>query len=380
MKKASVCIIWLISSIALLGCDPAQEEAGVSHISTIPFSEAKELHISDFVAGQRFVLLSTDEEALFQRVDKIIAKNDQFYLFDHLGNSGVLVFGADGNFIRKIGEYGEGPQQLKDISDFQVDKTGEVQLLDKVNKSIVIYSPEGSWKEKVAVPLNAAGFVELGSNWFFSVNYDHQSENLVRNQVLGVFDSKMELDSLYFDYPEGATNANLYYHAGLLAKSKDGLLYHRPPNDTISVFSDDGKLTDRLVIDFGQNQLPEEAVYDFGKVREYKQQDASFRYLQTPALPVGRYVFGTIASTKNEIWTYIYTTDTKELYSFKVDLGKLHMKDLILPSANMDDRAVVSMIDPMTFSQDAASEAYPEEVRNHLENEGSVLLIHQLKP
>lgn len=378
MIKSGFTIFSILVFSILSGCG-REIETGDSLITTIPFSEAKEFKMSDFVAGQRYVLLSTEEEALFQRVDKLIAKNDQFYLFDHLGNSGVLVFDADGNFILKIGEFGEGPQQLRSIADFQVTEKGEIQILDSVKKAIVIYSSDGVWKSKIDLPVNTGGFAQLGDKWLLAINFDHQNEALIKNEVLGLFGENMAIDSLYFQYPEGAVNANIYYHAGLLSRFKNGAVFHRPPNDTISVFSTDGTLTDRLVIDFGQNRLPEEAVFDFEKVREYKKQDASFQYLQMPALPVGNYIFGTATSTKNEIWGYILELDSQELHSFKVDLDKLHLKDLILPSANLEDQEVVSLIDPMTFSQDANPDDYPEEVHAHLESEGSVLLIHRLK-
>ncbi|MEB2774224.1 6-bladed beta-propeller [Algoriphagus sp. D3-2-R+10] len=380
MRNSSIIFSSLFLFNILTSCSKATKKDDTSILTTTPFENAEEFHLSDFVDEQKYILLSTDEEALFKRVDKLIAKNDQFYLFDHLSQSGVLVFDSEGRFVQKIGEFGEGPQQLKGISDFQVDNNGDVQVLDRLNRSIVIYSPQGIWKEKVALPVNAGGFAQLGNNWFLAINYDHQNDELVNNQMLGVFDSTMEKDSLYFQYAEGAVSANVYYHAGLLSTGKNALIYHRPPNDTISIFSINGKLTDRLIIDFGANRLPDEVVNDFQTMSAYKAQDASFRYMQTPALLVGNHIFGIIASAKNEIWTYVYKLDSKELYSNKVNFSNIHLNELILPTANFNDEVVVSMIDPVTFSQDANPEAYPDEVRNHLENEGSVLLLHYLKP
>lgn len=361
-------------------CGIADEKTDVSIISTIQFDEAKEFHLSDFVAEQKYILLSTDEAALFKRVDKLIAKNDHFYFFDHLSNSGVLVFDAEGNFIREVGEYGEGPQQLRGISDIQVGDNGEVMLLDRLKKSIVTYSSDGTWKTKVDLPLDAGGFALLGDKWFLAINYDHQNNELNNNPVVGIYDKSIELDSLYFHYSKGAENANVYYHAGTLSSGNNSMVYHRPPNDTISIFSSTGKLTERLAIDFGSKKLPIEVVDDFQTLREYKTQDASFNYLPSPALVVGNQVFGTISSTKNEIWTYVLNLDSKELFTYKVNLNELRLNEIILPTANLNDEIVVTLLDPTTFSQESNPEAYPENVREHLENEGSALLLHYLRP
>ncbi|REG94509.1 6-bladed beta-propeller [Algoriphagus antarcticus] len=380
MRKSALSILPVLVFNFLTGCNEPAENIETSIITTIPFAEAKEFKLSDFVEEQKYILLSTDEDALFKRVDKLIAKNEHFYLFDHLANSGVLVFDKDGNFVQKIGDFGDGPKQLKGITDFQVGDNGEIQLLDKRNKSITIYSPEGILREQIAIQVNSGGFAQLGDKWFLAINFDHQNENLVSNQILGVFDATMELDSLYFHYAEEAFNVNLYYHAGLLSTAENKLIYHRPPNDTISIFSKDGQLANRLIIDFAENRLPEEAVNDFNIVDSYRAQDASFRYLQTPALLAGDYIVGIILSTKQEFWTYAYKISSNELYSSKVDLSQLHLKDMMLAGAYRDDKVVVSMIDPVTFSQDSKPDAYPEHVRTHLENEGSVLLLHYLKP
>lgn len=377
--------LYILSSLSFFiyvfsACDSAEEIKEDSIVTVTPFAEAKPFNISDIVTNQKYVLLSTQGDALFKRVDKLIAKNDLFYLFDHLSESGVLIFDEEGKFILKVGEVGEGPQQIKGISDFQITDNGEIQILDKISKSIVIYSAEGLWNEKIAIPINSGGFAQFGEKWFLAINFDNQNESLVQNHVLGVFESNMDLDSLFFRYAKGASNSNVYYHAGVVGTDEESLIYHRPPNDTISIFSTEGKLKNRLVIDFGEKQLPNEVVNDFQAIDRYKSQEASFQYLQTPALVAGNRLFGLISSTKNEIWTYMYSLDSEELYTDKINLSQLHFKNMIIPSAFRTDNVVISLIDPFSFGMDAKPESYPQEVRNHLENEGYVLLLHYLKP
>jgi hypothetical protein len=380
MRKLYILSLLSFFSYVFIACDSDEEIKEDSIITVTSFAEAKPLNISDLVSEQKYVLLSTQEDALFKRVDKMIAKNDRFYLFDHLSESGVLIFDQEGKFIRKVGEVGEGPQQIKGISDFQITDKGEIQILDKIGKSIDIYSAEGLWKEKIAIPINSGGFAQFGEKWFLAINFDNQNESLVQNHVLGVFESNMDLDSLFFRYAKGASNSNVYYNSGVVSTDEESLIYHRPPNDTMSIFSKEGRLKNRLVIDFGEKQLPTEVVNDFQAIDRYKAQEASFQYLQSPTLLAGNRLFGLTSSTKNEIWNFMYSLDSEVLYTDKINLSQLHFKDMIIPSAFRSDNVVISLIEPSSFGIDAKPESYPQEVRNHLENEGYVLLLHYLKP
>ncbi len=376
-------LLYLLPSLLILiflsNCTQREKEETGSELITIPFSEAKPLIYSDLIDKQDFVLLSTEADALFNRVDKVIAKNNKFYLFDHLSNKGILVFDDQGNYLQTVGEIGEGPQQQMNIDDFQVSQAGEVLILNKLAKKIVIYDSDGLWKEETSIPVNSGGFALMDDMWFFAINYDHQSDGLVKNQKFGVFDQDMEIDSMYFHYPEDAGNANLYYHSGIVSANSKAVIFHRPPNDTISVFSQKGELNKRMIIDFGDSNLPEDVVFDFQKLQEYNQENSVFQYLQTPATLVNDHLFGMISSTKNDIWMFALNIESHELFVDRIDFSQFHLKDLVLASANLNDNTIVSLIDPASFSQDTKPESYPEEVRQHLENEGTVLILHTLK-
>lgn len=379
MRNFSTPIFSILFFSVLSSCSEVNEEIESSLDITIPFDRAKPLILEDFVSDQSYVLLSTDKEALYSQADKLIAKQGKFYLFDHLGNTGVLVFDGAGNFLQKVGDFGEGPTQLRGITDFQVSENGEIQVLDQQLRSIITYSAEGVWKKKRKSHLIQVFFLQWKDRWFFAPDRFNQNEEKFSDHKLAVLDANMNTDSLYFHYATDSENANIYYHAGVLSTGDNHLIYHRPPDDTIRVFDRNGTLSNTIVIDFGENTLPLAAVNDFLKMQEYKQQEVDFRYLQTPALMVRNDLFGLISSSKNQTWTYIIDLNSKSLYTQKINLSQLHVKDVMISSANMGDTAIASMIDPMTFTQDAFPEKYPAHVIAHLENEGTVLLINQLK-
>ncbi|WP_162339579.1 6-bladed beta-propeller [Cyclobacterium salsum] len=360
-------------------CQGPKDQSDLSHVTIYSFDEAAPLDAKDFVEKQRYVLLSIEEEALFKRVDKLLAKNNHFYLFDHLNNSGVLVFDEEGIFVSKVGDFGEGPNQISGIKDFQVRPNGEVLVLDALDNKIIVYSPEGNWVENISIPVNAGGFIETETGWLFAINNDNQNDAIANYPKVGSFDTSFKLDSLYFGYTAIGGNTNVYYHAGLLSQAS-GIVYNRPPDDTVRLFSSAGKLEQQILIDFGDSKLPEHVVNDITLADELKEKGLNHQYLQLPVKITNNLILGVIVSTKNDFWTFAINLKTDNLHVNKIDFSDVHFPSLILPTAITPTGEVVTLIEPISFVSDTQPENYPEEVINHFEDEGSVLLLHQLKP
>lgn len=378
MKNQRQFIYLICLLIGGASCQGPKNQGDLSNIIVYPFDEAVPLDIKEFVEKQRYVLLSIEEEALFKRVDKLLAINDQFYLFDHINNSGVLVFDAQGTFIRKIGDFGEGPYQLNGIEDFQVRKNGEVLVLDALDNKIIVYSPEGNWVETISIPVNAGGFIETETGWLFAINNDNQNDTIANYPKVGSFDTSFTLDSLYFGYTAIGRNTRVYYHAGLLSQAS-GIVYNRPPDDTVRLFSSAGKLEQQILIDFGDKKLPEHVVNDITRADELKEKGLNHQYLRLPVKITNNLILGVIVSTKNDFWTFAINLKTDKLHVDKIDFSDVHFPSLILPTAITPTGEVVTLIEPISFVSDTQPENYPEEVINHFENEGSVLLLHKLK-
>lgn len=379
MKHQRQFIYLICLLIGGASCQGPKNQPELSNVTVYSFDEALPLDTKDFVKKKRYVLLSIEEEALFKRVDKLLAVNNHFYLFDHINNSGVLVFDAQGNFIRKIGDFGEGPNQINGIKDFQVRPDGEVLVLDALQNKIIVYSPEGNWVENISIPVNAGGFIETETGWLIAINKDNQNDAIANYPKVGNFDTAFKLDSLYFGYAATGENANVYYHAGLLSHSSGYIGYNRPPDDTIRLFSNAGKLEQQILIDFGDKKLPEHVVNDLMLDDELKKNGLDYRYLQVPVAIVNNIVFGLIVSTNNDNWTFAINLTNKQLHANKIDFSNLHIGSLMLPTAVTRSEELVNLIEPISFEYDTQPENYPEEVISHLENEGSVLLLHKLK-
>lgn len=360
--------------VTLIQCtSKVTEESNEIPLFTLEVDKAELINYDQLVNNKSYILLSTDENAVFSRVDKLVAANNQFYLFDALSTEGILVFDNQGTFLRKIGEFGDGPELLNSISDFQVNESGEVMVHDRGSKSIFIYDSKGALEEVLDVPFLASSFSKTPNGWIFSINVENQNESM-GNPKVSVTNDSLELQNSFFKYHPNASN--IYFTAGHLSKSQDQISYFRAIDDTVSLFNKQGELIKRFKLDFGSKNLPQEAMLDMSKMDKSQH----YRYIAQSLTLIGNRLFGFITSTKTDGGILMIDLKLNKLFRQDVDYSDFTFSNLLYPSANLQDEALISYLDPVTFSQDSEPENYPEDVREHLKNEGSVLIIHHLKP
>ena len=85
------------------------------------FEEAENADIAELTESIGFIALENDPEAYFTDMAKLSGKKGHFYLMETFSqNKGLLVFDGEGNFIRTIGEIGEGPGEMRRPTDFDI--------------------------------------------------------------------------------------------------------------------------------------------------------------------------------------------------------------------------------------------------------------------
>ena len=96
------------------------------------------------VLGRKDVAAESDW--LFnQPTDVAFGKNGEIYVSDGYGNSRVVKFDRDGNFIKAWGKYGTGPGEFNLPHSVVVDIHGNVYVADRENKRIQIFDADGTF-------------------------------------------------------------------------------------------------------------------------------------------------------------------------------------------------------------------------------------------
>ena len=113
------------------------------------------LNLRDKIDSISFkVLDDSNPDALFKGIDKMLYIDGRFYILDCMGTSSVLVFDDNGNFLFKVGDFGQGPGEYNSITDFDVNN-GYIYILDSKKRMIFSFIIK---------------FVSVSSTWSFEFN------------------------------------------------------------------------------------------------------------------------------------------------------------------------------------------------------------------
>src|ERR1035438_722206 len=92
--------------------------------------------------------INTAAEAnwLFNKpADVAFARNGDIYVADGYGNSRIVKFDRDGNYIKAWGKYGTGPGEFNLPHTVAIDQQGRVYVGDRENQRIQIFDQDGNF-------------------------------------------------------------------------------------------------------------------------------------------------------------------------------------------------------------------------------------------
>jgi DNA-binding beta-propeller fold protein YncE len=136
--------------------------------------------------------LNTAAEApyLFNRpADVAFAKNGDFYVADGYGNSRIVKFDRDGNYIKAWGKYGTGTGEFNLPHTVAVDNHGRVYVGDRENQRIQIFDADGKFLQQWTDVGYPYGLVITPDQhvWMVDGGYDRIIELDQNGKILGAF-------------------------------------------------------------------------------------------------------------------------------------------------------------------------------------------------
>ncbi len=136
--------------------------------------------------------INTGAEAnwLFNKpADVAFAKNGDIYVADGYGNSRVVKFDREGNFIKAWGKYGTGAGEFNLPHSVAVDNEGRVYVGDRENQRIQIFDSEGKYIQQWTGVGYPYGLVITADQhvWMTDGGYDRIVELDRNGKILGAF-------------------------------------------------------------------------------------------------------------------------------------------------------------------------------------------------
>lgn len=153
MNDKSFLLVLLISILFLWSCSSHHEEQSPLHQYGLSDIENRVYSDEIFDIVNTIVPEISDGSAL-NSIRRIAANDSIYFILDVKGN--ILAFNGKGGFIRKIGDFGNGPGEYSNPRDIDIDPlTGNIAVLDNGNRILMYSASDGLFSKEIKLGLSA---------------------------------------------------------------------------------------------------------------------------------------------------------------------------------------------------------------------------------
>lgn len=214
MKTKS--ILFIVIASLFFGC---QEHKKESIIETIMVSlNRDEIRTSGIFSDVELIQLETSDNSLLGTISKSYLGDD--FIFIKSAHE-LFLFNRTGEFVLKISDMGNGPNEYTGLSDFDVDETmKEIYILDKAQKKVLIYNYQGERLRVFSLDFWATKLItaERGKTYLYSGNEESPSNKFKVNVATGASfgDGLFPIDSRKKGYLHVNSAQNFYWRNGTI--------------------------------------------------------------------------------------------------------------------------------------------------------------------
>jgi hypothetical protein len=362
---------YLMLVIIICSCGQRKDNKSVSDIPVeridfYSFNMHKDVYIPDeLICEKTYIKMdASTDEALFKNIDKIIIKRNKIYILDWQLKK-LAVFNIDGSFAGLVGRRGQGPGEYLQVSDFDVDDSGNVHIIDGQLDKFFIFDSAFHFVSTKKPPFEVDIVQSLPDNrYLLGLSSWNKGANSAWKTAVTDADFKtLDTCLLYDEYHDD----NYWISGYIFVKTEKHILYNRQIDNNVYAFSHDGKLEKVYQFDFGSKNVPDE----YKKaVEENRNKFESLCCLVYFAVVNERYCMGTLEDELRKK-TFIIDRNSNNLYISK---GIRDMSYL----AGYADGQIITYIYPGKY-KDIQSEDLPEDVKEYVESENYVLCLYRLR-
>lgn len=109
----------------------------------------EEVRFDELFSVDRRISLEDHPDAYFHDFSTVKWIGDRLYVYDFMSkDKNIIVFDLDGNYLGRIGKFGQGPEEYPNLLDFTVDGRNDNVIILGPDSQIFIYNREGEFLGK----------------------------------------------------------------------------------------------------------------------------------------------------------------------------------------------------------------------------------------
>jgi hypothetical protein len=369
----------MISLIMFLSCKTNKKDKTKDYkynTVKIKAEQGKNPKTKDLVNDIKYIPLEKNEKSIFGTINKLIYKNERFFILDLQAEHHLYVFNDKGRFINKIGEIGKGPGEYIRLQDFDISNNGLIYLYNRQFKKFHVYNSNGKFLFEKKMPFRARGFNLLGNNGFIFQLLKDNGYKKTKNRKIIVTDSNLVVKNMWFQYPPNFKDNR--GRAGIFKECSQGILNNYPGSNDVYLFNSSGKLQKNYHFDFGKYSMPIEYKND-AFLKHEQNNKPSYKYLTRTPICINNKLMGNLASTFSKFkHFFMYNNKNEKYYEKELNINTISHKNINIPLASIGDSIVISYMNSTIYNYDKNKDELPNRIKKHLNNDGVVLLLYYL--
>jgi len=269
MRYTSIAIWFFVLAIIFAGCSEKESDTSLVQLVQIDLSEAREAKLSEFFESINYTLLDYSDEKPIVNAYKVVVTDGEYFVESRV-TAEVFVFDKSGQLKNIIGQFGDGPGEIRLIDGLFV--YGDTIRIDSeyANK-YVLFTKDGEFIQEGKLSYQAPAIYEKD----FGLYYFQHGQGL--EQWTYIRQDKNETGGPqtpvtgYLPVRDGFEKFLAFSgYDGFLKDPQNGEFFYNEPNDySVQNFDSDGYLKSTIRFDFGTYNWPLEKRLELaGKGRE----------------------------------------------------------------------------------------------------------------
>ena len=255
--KLRVLLIFYAIIVVANSCSISDKNADTEGI---PFSDLKVLSyddmLEDLFGNMEFTVLKAESvDYMFAEADKIVYKNNTFYIMDWIYKK-IVAFDKQGNPVLSLNRQGRGPGEYVRISDFDVDENNDLWIVDGSADVLMHYSNDCNFIGSKKLPFEVSYIKCIsGGKFFFGLSPWNTSDYGGVRILLS--DTALNIDKGIMNYDE-YLDPNFTFPSFGFTRLDGSVLYNLPINDIVYEIDNEGEIIKSYNFDFGSWTVPDE--------------------------------------------------------------------------------------------------------------------------